>query len=365
MGAIESSVIRRVFSLAASLKNPIDLSIGKPDFDVPSEVKEEAIKAIKEGRNAYTPTQGIEKLREGIAEKLRGKNKIGEAKADKVIVTSGVAGGLFLAFAALLEKGDEIIVVDPDFLVYEQLSGFFGATPVLVDSYPNFKLPLEEISEKISKKTKAIIFSSPSNPSGAMQSEGDLRKLAKIASENETLLISDEIYEEYWYEKKPFSVGSVYENTLTLNGFSKSVSMTGWRVGYAHGPSELIGEMNKLQPYTFVCAPSFAQWACVKALDFDFSEKRREYKGKRDLVCRGLKKNFEFVEPKGAFYLFPEAPGGNGNAFVEKGIREKELLAVPGKVFSRKNTHFRISFANKDETLERGVQALNDLAQGF
>jgi aspartate aminotransferase/aminotransferase len=360
---LDSSGIRKVFDLASKLENPINLSIGQPHFDVPEDVKQEAIKSIKDGFNKYTVTQGMSELREKLVKKFRRENNI-ETEPNNVIVTSGVMGGLVLAFSVIFDKGDEVIVPDPYFMVYKHLASFFDAKPVFVNTYEDFKLNVQAIEESITSKTKAIIINSPSNPTGTVYSKKELIALSEVAMKHDLIVISDEIYEKFIYDnEKHFSIGSVYENTLTLNGFSKSHSMTGWRIGYATGPRNLIKEMIKLQQYSFVCAPSFAQKAALKALDSGKSGQIRKYEKKRNLIYNGLKNNFKIVKPKGAFYIFPKVPKGTGEEFVKKAI-EKNLLIVPGNVFSEQDTNFRVSFAAPDETIQQGIEVLNELAEG-
>ena len=185
-----------------------------------------------------------------------------------------------------------------------------------------------------------------------------LEKVADFANEHDLVVISDEIYEKFIYDKKHFSIGSIYDKTITLNGFSKSHAIPGWRIGYANGPREIIDAMTKLQQYTFVCAPSIVQKACLDSFDIDISKHIRDYKNKRDMLYNGIKENFEVKKPDGSFYIYPKAPDGDGMEFVEKAI-QKNLLIVPGNVFSESNTHFRLSYAASDETIKKGIDILN------
>lgn len=357
---IDSSGIRKVFALAADMKDPVNLSIGQPHFDVPETIKEAAIRAIRDGKNAYTLTAGIPALREKIRAIYgeRGISDLGE-----VMITSGVSGGLQLCFMALLDEGDEIIVPDPYFVMYKHLVNFIGAKPVYLDTYPNFIPDPEMIEALITPRTKAIIFNSPGNPTGVIYPEATLKAIAELAAKRDILLISDEIYEPFLYDDDKLATpASTYPNTLILSGFSKSSAMTGWRLGYAYGPKDLIAAMINIQMYSFVCAPSFAQEAGLTALDLDLNPIRDEYRAKRDRIYNGLKEHYNVVKPGGAFYIFPEAPGGDGDAFVLRCI-ENSLLVVPGSVFSERKTHFRISFAAKDETIDRGIEILQKLAK--
>ncbi len=357
---IDSSGIRKVFALAANMKNPVNLSIGQPHFDVPEEIKEVAINAIRAGKNSYTLTAGLDEFRNKIKELYLARGiDIGD-----VMITSGVSGGILLSFMAVLDDGDEIIVPDPFFVMYKHLVNFIGAKPVYLDTYPDFQPDPEKIESLITPRTKAILVNSPCNPTGVVYPDDVLKAIASIAEKHGLLLISDEIYEPFLYDSQPKSPAEFYPYTLILSGFSKSSAMTGWRLGYAYGPKDVIAAMINIQMYSFVCAPSFAQHAGMAALDLDLTGVREDYKRKRDLIYNGLKEKFNVVCPGGAFYIFPQAPNGNGDEFVMKAI-DNNVLVVPGSVFSEKNSHFRISFAAEDETIQRGVEILNQMAEEY
>ncbi len=357
-GLIDASGIRKVFDLAAKLKNPVNLSIGQPYHDTPGPLKESAARAIRAGWNRYTPTHGrpdlVEALTERIAETVSTEGK-------ELIVTSGVSGGLFLAFATLINPGDEVIVGDPYFVSYKQCVRFFGGTPVLVDTYPDFRLTAERIEPRITKHTKLIITASPANPTGAVLAEGELKSIAELARRYALLVISDEIYRSFSYDGPAPSMAPLYENTMLLAGFSKSHAATGWRIGYAFGPTCIIDEMAKLQQYSFVCAPAPAQAAILEHLDLDTDPVTKAYRRKRDLICEGLEGKYEFTKPSGAFYLFPKAPWGTDAEFADEAIRNN-LLILPGSVFSERTPHLRISYSAEDSVLERGIEILRQLA---
>lgn len=358
--AIESSGIRRVFDLGAQLANPINFSIGQPDFPVPSAVAEAAQRSIASGRNRYTPTQGIEPLRRAVARKLREVNGV-VADIEDILITSGSSGGIFLAFAILLDPGDEIVMADPYFVMYPQLAGFFGAQPVYVDTYPDFQIDPDRVAAAITPRTKAIILNSPNNPTGAVIPEAVQRRIAEIAERHGIVVISDEVYESFVYgESRHFSIGSVYPATITLNAFSKSHAATGWRIGYAAGPAPLIDKMKELQQYTFVCAPSFAQDAAIVALEVSIEAEVAAYQRRRDLVYAGLSQRFEVPRPDGAFYIMPRVDADDATAFVERAIASNVLI-IPGSVFSQRASHIRISYAVPEETIRRGLEILTRL----
>ncbi|RLC36660.1 aspartate aminotransferase [Candidatus Falkowbacteria bacterium] len=353
---IEESGIRKIFSLAAGNQgNYINLSIGQPDFSVPKKLKQAAKEAIKKNNNSYTQTQGDERLRKKIALKLNSENNI-KAKSEDVIITAGVSGAIFLLFSAVFNPKDEVIVPDPYFVMYKQLLNFLDVKMIPLNIYPDFHLKGKNLEKLITPKTKAIIINSPNNPTGAVYGQDELREAAKIARKHNLLVISDEIYEKYDYGNKFFSIGSIYKNTVTLNGFSKSHSITGWRLGYAHGPKEIIKAINKLQQYTFVCAPSFAQEAVLNEFNLDIKKEVNNYKTNRDFLYNRLKDRYELNMPEGAFYAFIKISNGQKN-FMEKAIKNK-LLVVPGNVFSGRDDYFRVSFAVDKRTLEKGVKIL-------
>jgi len=358
MSKLDASGIRKVFDLAASMKNPINLSIGQPDFDVPDPVKDEAIRAIREGKNRYTVTQGIPELHERLRALVNEKKGY---DPDALLVTSGVSGALLLAFMALVDEGDEALIPDPYFVMYKHLVGLCGGTPVFVNTYPDFKVTADRLREKITSRTKLLLLNSPANPTGSTVDAAELPAIAELAAEHNLLVLSDEIYDCFSYDMPPSSIGAACPNTLLMGGFSKSHGMTGWRLGYCAGPREVIAAMTMLQQYSFVCAPSFAQVAGLTALETDTSAYTEAYRRKRDLICDGLTDaGYEIRKPGGAFYVFPKAPWGTDMEFVAEAIRNN-LLVIPGSVFSEKNTHFRISYAATEETIEAGLDALRKL----
>ncbi len=359
---IDASGIRKVFALGASLEDPVNFSIGQPDFDVPDELKEEAIRAIQAGQNSYSQTAGDAVLKRRITERVANEYGWGDPS---VLVVSGVSGGLLLAFMALVNPGDEVIIPDPYFVMYKHLINLLGGKCVFVDSYPDFELPVARIAEAITDKTKMIILNSPCNPTGRVYSARQVKAMAEVAAEKDIVVMTDEIYDKFCYHGECASIASHYEKSLVLHGFSKSHAMTGWRLGYvAAHPSlgEVIEEMTKIQQYTFVCAPTPFQQAALAALDYDVSDLVDEYRTKRDLLCEGLSDKFELVKPGGAFYAFIKAPDGtSATEFVERAIANNVLI-IPGNVFSEKDTHFRISYATTDEKIRQGVEILRSLA---
>ena len=355
----DSSGIRKVFDLAAKLKDPINLSIGQPDFDVPEPVRRAAIDAIESRKNGYALSQGVPVLREKLQVQIQ--QQYGHDDRE-VFVTCGASGGLMLALTVLLNPGEEVIVFDPCFVMFDALSAVVGGKVVYIDTYPDFRIDLDRVSDAITPRTKAIIFNSPANPTGVVASEDEVRGLAELAARRNVVLISDEIYRAFCYDRPFVSPARYNPQTLVVDGFSKTYGMPGWRLGFAHGPSAIIHEMIKLQQYSFVCAPQPAQWAGAVALDIDVTPHIEAYRRKRDMLVAGLADDYEVVQPGGAFYVFPKTPWGTGMEFVTCAIEKHQLLIIPGSVFSRRDTHFRISYAADDAMIQRGIEALRKLA---
>ena len=355
----DSSGIRKVFDLAASMTDPINLSIGQPDFAVPEPIQAAAIEAIRSNRNGYAVTQGMPALREKLQAEVDAKYGHGDRQ---VFVSSGTSGGLVLAMMTLINSGDEVIVFDPYFVMYNSLVGLVGGKAVLVDTYPDFKIDLNKVADAITPRTKAILFNSPANPTGATASEAEIRELAELAARHDLALLSDEIYNRFQYDEPFCSPARFNEQTIVIDGFSKTYGITGWRVGFVHGPREIMQTMIKLQQYSFVCAPQPFQWAGAAAMDVDMTPYIDDYRRKRDFVLSALGDDYEIARPGGAFYVFPKAPWGTATEFVARAI-ENQLLIIPGGIFSARDTHFRISYAASQQTLERGVEVLRRLAK--
>jgi aspartate/methionine/tyrosine aminotransferase len=357
--SFDSSGIRKVFDLAAQLKDPINLSIGQPDYDVPEAVRTACVDAIQSGKNGYALTQGMPVLREKLQAVV--DEEFGHEDR-KVFVSSGTSGGLVLAMLSLVDPGDEVILFDPFFVMYEPLVQLVGGVPVLIDTYPDFSIDVDRVAAAITERTKLIVLNSPANPTGKVATAQEIEGLARLADERNVALLSDDIYRSFCYDEPFVSAAKFNERTIVIDGFSKSHAMTGWRLGFVHGPSQVIDTMVKLQQYSFVCAPQPAQWAGAAAMDVDMSGHTDDYRRKRDLIYEGLKDDFEIVRPGGAFYAFPKAPWGTATEFVTEAI-ENNLLIIPGNIFSRHDTHFRISYAAEDSTIERGTEVLRRLSR--
>lgn len=367
--AVDASGIRRIFDLAATLDNPINLSIGQPDFPVPREIKDAVINAIEHDHNGYTPTQGAANVLEAVNQHIA--QDIGwtiDSHRLSSIVTSGTSGALFLAAMALLEPGDELIFQDPWFVLYPRLAALTGARAVTCDTYPDFRMTAARIEPLITDRTKAVLIDSPGNPTGVVLNHGELQDIVALCKSRGVVLISDEIYDEFTFPEALHdgfcpSPARLWDETLLIRGLGKTFGCTGWRLGIAAGPSPLIEAMAKIQQFTFVCAPSMAQHAFLARPHVSMASEVDSYAERRDRVVTQLSQHTEVVRPGGAFYVFAKVPehlGLTGTAFVKRAI-ERGVLIIPGDAFSTRDTHFRLSYAVDSETLDAGLAILVDL----
>ncbi len=373
---VQGSGIRRVFELGAKLKDPIDLSIGQPDFPVPDAVKRAAIDAINANRNGYTLSQGIPDLRRAcaarLAEDLGWPADIGDAASGVgLMITTGTSGALFLMMMALLSPGDEIIIPDPYFVAYPSMAGICGGRAIRCDTYPDFRMTAERVEPLITSRTKAVLLNSPGNPTGIVMSGRECRDLLDLCRRRGVVLVSDEIYDEFCFEDarengacpSPAREAGSQNDVLVIRGFGKTYGCTGWRMGYAAGPHWLVHEMTKMHQFSYVCAPSPLQWGCVETFGVDMGPIVGQYATRRDAVVSRLSAVTEVATPGGAFYAFVKVPGRmgmSGQEFFEKALA-RNLLVIPGNVFSDRDTHFRISYATAPAKLERGLDVLVDL----
>ncbi len=370
---MDGSGIRRAFELGASLANPINLSIGQPDFPVPDRMKAGAIDAIRNDHNGYSLSEGVGPLNAAIRGHLA--HDLGWDPADPgigVMVTSGTSGALLLSSLALLDPGDEVIIPDPWFVIYPQLGPLTGGRVVPCDTYPDFRMTAERVEPLITDRTKFVLANSPGNPTGVVLTERECRDLADLCRDRGVQLVSDEIYDEFVFEDAMGpggccpSPGRDDPGVLVIRGFGKTYGCTGWRLGYAAGPAALIAQMRKLQQFTFVCAPTPLQWGAVAAYDTDLTEVITAYQRRRDRVLEMLSPHTQVSSPGGAFYAFFEVPaalGITGTAFVERAVAHRVLL-VAGGVFSSRDTHVRLSFAVPEPVLEEGLEILARMLSG-
>ena len=366
--AVDVSGIRRVFQLGAQLDDPINFSIGQPDFPVPDELKQAAIAAIRDDCNAYTLTAGADDLlRSTRAHLTRDVGWSFDGNTD-LLITSGTSGALQLVFMAVMNDTDEAIIPDPYFVIYPNLGPMFGGRIVTCNTAPDFRMTAERVEPLITDKTRIVLANTPANPTGVVLSQQEVDDLYDLCTSRGVLLVCDEIYDLFFYENaasdgrfpSPARRGS---DMLLIRGLGKNYGCTGWRLGYAAGPSWLIAEMAKFQQYTYVCAPSLTQAACVGAFDVDMSEVVTRYNKRRDQVVAAFEGITEVADAQGAFYAWvkvPEAMGCSATEFAERAV-ERNVLVIPGAVFSATDTHFRLSYACDHTKLTQGLAILRDM----
>jgi aspartate/methionine/tyrosine aminotransferase len=357
----DSSEFQEVFRRQQQLKDPIDLSIGVPEELTPAHIKLAGIRAIEKDHTTYTPANGLPELREAIARKMAEKNSV-HLDPRQVTVVPGLTTGLLLLYLAILDPGDEIIVMDPAYPPYEALATAIGAEVMTVLTLPTFHPDIPAIEASITNRTRAIILNTPNNPTGTVYTKEDMIALAEIADKRGIWLISDEIYEHFVYEGEHFSVASVYPNTITMNGFSKGYAMTGWRLGYITGPQQVIDAINQLQQYIVFSSSSIAQYAAIEAMNKPIVTDYKKYHAKRDLVVKRLTEMGLAVHgAQGAYYVFFQAPFGLTDLeFVERAA-ERNVLVLPGRAFSTRHGYVRISYGTSLEQLQKGMDVIEQL----
>lgn len=376
--SIKPSGIRRLFELAQRTSGVISLGIGEPDFDTPLYIKEAAKKALDEGYTRYTPNAGFLDLREAIAEKLRRENGIHVGPDEVVVTGGGGTGALMLSFMTLVNPGDEVIIPDPGFVVYEAAIRMAGGGPVYVSlrEEEDFRMLPERVEEKVTSKTKFIVINTPSNPTGMVLDRGDLEGIADVAIKHDLYIISDEVYEKITYDGyRHFSIASLEgmkERTITINAFSKTYAMTGWRIGYASGPREVVDEMVKLQMFSMVHAPAMAQRAALTALKGpqDFVEKMvEEFDRRRRFMVDRLNsmKGISCLKPRGAFYIFLNIKRLNMSSeeVAMKFLNEAKIATVPGAAFGPSGEgYLRLSYATSMDKLKEACDRVERVLGG-
>lgn len=381
VAAVPPSGIRRFFDLAATMKDTISLGVGEPDFITPYHIRNAAINSIVDGETQYTPNRGLLALREEISGYLQKRYQITYDPQKEILVTVGASESIDVALRALISDGDEVLVPEPSYVSYSPSVIFAGGTPVGVETREDtdFHLSAQRVREAITPRTKALILPYPNNPTGAVMGREELEELAQVVRERELLVISDEIYSELTYGGEHVSFASLpgmWPYTLTINGFSKSFAMTGWRVGYICGPGELISVMNKIHQYGILCAPRQGQAAALEALRSgrengyeDVRQMRESYNRRRRLMVDGLRKmGLHCFEPRGAFYVFPsiQSTGLSSETFCERLLQEKRVACVPGTAFGPCGEgYIRCSYATAVDKLNVALERMADFVQGL
>lgn len=367
---IKPSGIRKFFDIVSEMKDAISLGVGEPDFETPWHIRDEGIYSFEKGRTFYTSNAGLKNLREEISNYLNRHQNVKYNPNDEIIVTVGGSEAIDIGLRAMINPGDEVIIPQPSYVSYEPCAYLAGATPVIINlkAENEFRLTPEELENAITDKTKILILPYPNNPTGAIMEQEDLEKIAKIIIEKDIYVMSDEIYSALTYKGKHVSIASLpgmKERTILINGFSKAYAMTGWRLGYACGPKEIIKQMTKIHQYAIMCAPTISQYAAVEALkngDEDVEMMRKAYNQRRRFLMNAFREmNLECFEPYGAFYVFPciKEFGMTSEEFATRFLEEEKVAAVPGTAFGDSGEgYLRISYAYSLENLKIAIERL-------
>lgn len=367
---LKPSGIRRFFNLAAGMEGVISLGVGEPDFVTSWSVREAAILSLEQGYTSYTANAGLLELREEIAAYMENSFGLQYSASNEMIVTVGASQALDIALRAVVDPGDEVIVIEPSFVSYIPLVNLAGGKGVAVQTKKenDFKVTPAELEEVITHRTKAIILCSPNNPTGTMLNEQDLEAIATVAKNHDLVIISDEIYAELSYDEKFVSFAAIEEmreRTILISGFSKGFAMTGWRLGFVCAPKELTEAMLKIHQYAMMCAPTMAQFAAIEALKHgneDVNEMRKSYRRRRNYFVQSLNEiGLECHTPGGAFYAFPsiERTGLTSEQFAERLLVEEKVAVVPGNVFGQSGEgHIRCSYASSMEQLQESIKRM-------
>ncbi len=367
------SGIRKFFELVQNTEGVVSLGVGEPDFPTPEPIKDAGIRAIESDKTAYTSNYGILELRKRISNKLKTENNITANPESEILITTGTSEALDLSIRAILNPGEEVIIPEPSYVAYGPTIWFASGTPVSVKTTEEneFRVRPDDIKEKITKKTKAILIASPNNPTGSVLKRKELEEIADLACDHNLIIISDEIYEKLIYDKeKHYSIGSfngMQDRTITINGFSKSHAFTGWRLGYACANSEIIEAMMKIHQYAMLCAPSIAQYAILPAFDCGaiVNTMVQEYDRRRRLLVHGLNNisnsKISCIMPEGAFYVFPniKETGMKSEEFAEKLLKDAGVAVVPGNVFGESGEgYIRCSYSVSRDTINEALNRI-------
>lgn len=369
---IKPSGIRKFFDIVSERKDAISLGVGEPDFDTPWHIRDEGIYSLEKGRTFYTSNAGLKELRQEICHYLKRKQGLTYDPLHEVIITVGGSEAIDIGLRAMVNPGDEVLIPQPSYVSYEPCAILAGAAPVIINlkAENEFRLTAQELEEAITEKTKVLILPFPNNPTGAIMEREDLEAIAEVIIKHDIFVMSDEIYSELTYKGKHISIACIpgmQERTILINGFSKAYAMTGWRLGYACGPKEILEQMIKIHQFAIMCAPTTSQYAAVEALkngDEDVEMMRTAYNQRRRFLLNAFREmNLECFEPYGAFYVFPciKEFGMTSDEFANRFLEEENVAAVPGTAFGDSGEgYLRISYAY---SLEQLKEAMNRMAR--
>ena len=369
--SIPPSGIRKFFDIVSEMPDAISLGVGEPDFDTPWHIREEGIYSLEKGRTFYTSNSGLKELREEIVRYLERRIHVSYDPLREVLITVGGSEGIDAAFRAMLNPGDEVLIPQPSYVSYEPCAVLADGVPVIIElkEENEFRLTKEELLAAITDKTKILVLPFPNNPTGAIMEKEDLEAIAEVCIEKDIFVLSDEIYSELSYKGDHVSIASLpgmRERTILINGFSKAYAMTGWRLGYACGPADIIAQMTKIHQYAIMCAPTTSQYAAVEALrngDEDVAMMRESYDQRRRFLMNAFQEmGLSCFEPHGAFYTFPSIKefGMSSDEFATRFLEEEKVAVVPGTAFGACGEGFlRISYAYSLEQLKEALGRLS------
>lgn len=373
---IKPSGIRKFFDIAATMDDVISLGVGEPDFQTPWSVRKAGISSLEKGKTKYTSNSGLEKLRSEISNYIDRKYGVNYDPLHEVLVSVGGSEAIDATLRAVITPGDEVIIPQPSYVCYEPITKLCGGVPVIIETLAenDFKVTPEQLKNAISNKTKALILPYPCNPTGAIMERADLEALAEILRDTNILVISDEIYSELTFSDKPHvsiaSIDGMRERTVLINGFSKTFSMTGWRLGFACGPKEIISQLTKIHQFAIMCAPTMSQYAAIEALtgcDDAVVQMKSEYNRRRRLMVDGFNKaGLTCREPKGAFYAFPciKSTGLTSDEFCERLLEKKHVAVVPGSAFGKGGEGFvRASYCYSPEHIIEALKRIHEFVK--
>lgn len=373
---IKPSGIRKFFDIAATMDDVISLGVGEPDFQTPWSVRKAGITSLEKGKTKYTSNSGLEALRREISNYINRKCGVEYDPLHEILISVGGSEAIDATLRAVITPGDEVIIPQPSYVCYEPITELCGGVPVIIETLAenDFKVTPEQLKAAISDKTKALILPYPCNPTGAIMEREDLEALAKILRDTNILVISDEIYSELTFAEQPHvsiaSIDGMRERTILINGFSKTFSMTGWRLGFACGPQEIISQVTKIHQFAIMCAPTTAQYAAIEALrncDEAVADMKAEYNRRRRLIVDGFNKaGLTCREPKGAFYSFPciKSTGLTSDEFCERLLESKHVAVVPGTAFGRGGEGFvRASYCYSTEHIIEALRRIEEFVK--
>lgn len=372
---IKPSGIRKFFDIVSEMKDAISLGVGEPDFETPWHIRDEGIYSLEKGRTFYTSNAGLKELKIEICNYLKRRYDLSYHYENEVLVTVGGSEAIDIAMRAMVNPGDEVLIPQPSYVSYEPCALLTGAKPVIINlKHENqFRLTAQELEEAITEKTKLLVLPFPNNPTGAIMERKDLEEIAEVIKKHDIFVISDEIYSELCYTDQHVSIANIegmQERTILINGFSKSYAMTGWRLGYACGPKEIIEQMTKIHQFCIMCAPTTSQYAAVEALkngDEDVQNMREAYNQRRRYLVHAFKEmGLECFEPFGAFYMFPciKEFGMSSDEFATRFLMEEKVAVVPGTAFGDCGEGFiRISYAYSLDNLKLAIGRLQHFVE--